>query len=159
MGQAALQSTHRHSRRTILSASPELQILMRLISAIGAENAHAAEVLVMTNYSFESAARMLLVWRCQECPFEASIRNAEEIRGIDAAEPRCPKCWSALEERSIEPARLRQRVHRMQAKVRALLGPLFDVSKRTRAVVSFGAEDKGVYRMSAASASGEGDEE
>lgn len=56
----------------------------------------------------------------------------------------------------MNPFTLRQRVHRLLKRVKDLV-PAFEVQKRRRAVVRYGAEESGVFR-NAAAASGEGDE-
>lgn len=134
------------SRRTNLASSPELQLLVRLASVIGPDMILAAEVLVRTNYSFESAARLLMTWNCPACPWTAPMGRAH---GIDPKNPRCPRCWQELKEDHVEPASLRQRVHRLQVKWRDLLGGGYTIDQRRRAAVRFGADDNGVYRTAA----------
>jgi len=48
-------------------------------------------------------------------------------------------------------ATMRQRVHRIQLKLREVLGPEFLIEKRRRVTVGFGAEESGVYRVASGS--------
>lgn len=132
-------------------------MLLKLIAAIGAENAFLAERLIMVDFSYEAASTLIVQWVCAGCRFKADLCDPEQIRGIDPHEPKCPDCQKALVEGPINPFTLRQRIHRMQRKVRDLL-PGFEVQKRRRAVVRYGAEESGVFRTAAAASAVPADE-
>jgi len=97
------------SRRTIASASPELQTVFRLMACFPAGYWYMTRVLCDVGFEYEVAAAGL----------------------------------------GISSATLRQRVHRIQLKLREVLGDEFQISKRRRVEVTFNAEESGVYRMAA----------
>jgi len=154
----------REGKRTILSASPELQMLLRMLAAMGVENVAAAVALVETGFCFEAAKHLLQQWECVGCGWSGPVKGAmvggSPLRtvGPESMEmpPLCPRCeWQGLRARSTPSSALRQRIHRMQRKVREILGPAFDVANRRRASVGYAAEASGVYRTAVSVVVGE----
>src|SRR5687768_11028220 len=98
---AAVASTHRQTRRTILSQSPELQLVFRLIAAIGVENVFAAEALVVAQFRFEAAVNLLQQWLCEKCgwqsPMRASPADEKPLWSESAMTSRCPRCKATLD--------------------------------------------------------------
>jgi len=162
MGAVAARPSHHHSatRRTILSASPELQMLFRLIAAIGVDNVFAAEALCAAGWRFEAAVNLLQQWICGGCGWTTPMRLSPNDEGplrefkreSATGHPICPRCKAGLDHRPMPPATLRQRIHRLPKRVRAVLGPEFDIRKTRRAAIAFGAEERGLYRTAAAPA-------
>lgn len=133
------------ARRTNLGSSPELQLLIKLVAVAGPSMAHAAEALIAADFCFETAAHLLITWDCSSCGWSAAMGM---VQGVDQANPRCPQCRRKLKEGHVESASLRQRVHRLQIRMRDILGNGFTIDKRRRGVVRFGADaEAGAYQF------------
>lgn len=157
----AVASTHRATRRTILKGSPELQLILLLVAKIGVDGVVAAEALIAARFRFEAAVLLLQMWACGKCGWTTPMRLTPEaetpLRDFlpdpsrsTPPQAKCPRCRTVLDYKAMCPATLRQRIHRIQKRVKEVLGPAFEVQKRRRAAVHYGAEESGVFRMAAA---------
>ena len=107
--------------RTALRSNEAAQGLFKLIAAFGDVGYQAAVLLVKNEFDLTRAALELGITEfCEKCAIGAT---PNQLRG-------CP----------VHTARLRQRVHRLEERVQAMLGERMPVTRHVRATVVYGAD-------------------